>query len=245
MIVIRLSAKSASKNLECEKKIINNPLFQSEVVLLFYVNNPAVILGKHQKHEDEVYSHKPHPGIFHRLSGGGAVVHDTGVLNYSLILPIEKHLHLFDIENSYKVILGAVIEQFKKQEFYKKKIFLYRMGISDLCIRSHGSYRKISGNSQARKNGRLLHHGTFIFRLPPVHFFYYLKQPKVRPDYRKNMGHRDFLIQHTPLKNPEVIRKIITHGLHSVVNEAPIRDLSGIFHDCEFNSTVHGSAFLG
>lgn len=240
MIIIRSSLRSAYHNLKCENEIIQNPDFKSEPVLLFYRNDPALILGKYQLKNEEIFEHKNPPRVYHRLSGGGSVVHTRGILNYSLILPLDLYPSFFDIEKSYEKILGKFIEKFQTMNRFKRKVKLYRQGISDLCLLHKDQYRKISGNSQARKNGRLLHHGTFIFDLPPLSFFYLLKQPIRQPKYRMNKNHKNFMVPFSPIKNHEIIRKIITQSISEMLN-SEIRDLSRIFHYCKFHSTVHRS----
>ena len=61
-----------------------------EPVLFFYINAPSIIIGRHQNTYDEInseYVQSNHIQVVRRCSGGGAVYHDLGNLNYSLITP--------------------------------------------------------------------------------------------------------------------------------------------------------------
>ncbi|MBO4512184.1 MAG: lipoate--protein ligase family protein, partial [Victivallales bacterium] len=61
-----------------------------EPVLLFYVNEPTVVLGRSQNpwmEADVPWCEKNGIHILRRFSGGGAVVHDAGNLNYSFFVP--------------------------------------------------------------------------------------------------------------------------------------------------------------
>jgi lipoate-protein ligase A len=91
--------------------------------------------------------------VLRRASGGGAVYHDYGNLNYSLI--IHKSSLKFNIDNieaSYNVFCGAVIEGLKLLG-----IDAYNRG-GDIII--HG--KKVSGSAQHRLYDVVLHHGTLM-----------------------------------------------------------------------------------
>src|SRR5690625_1429930 len=60
----------------------------SYTYLLFYVNEPSIIIGKNQNTIEEInkqYVEKNNLHVVRRLSGGGAVYHDLGNLNFSFI----------------------------------------------------------------------------------------------------------------------------------------------------------------
>lgn len=59
-----------------------------ESYLLFYINEPSIIIGKHQNTVEEIhvdYVRDQGIHVVRRLSGGGAVYHDLGNLNFSFI----------------------------------------------------------------------------------------------------------------------------------------------------------------
>ncbi len=62
----------------------------NDAILLFYVNPPSVIIGRNQNYWREVAPSCTIP-VFRRASGGGAVYHDLGNLNWSMIVPRELH----------------------------------------------------------------------------------------------------------------------------------------------------------
>ena len=60
----------------------------NETYLLFYINEPSIIIGKNQNTIEEInteYVEKNGIHVVRRLSGGGAVYHDLGNLNFSFI----------------------------------------------------------------------------------------------------------------------------------------------------------------
>lgn len=59
-----------------------------EDLLLFYINSPSIIIGRHQNTLEEInasYIKRYEIQVVRRLSGGGAVYHDLGNLNFSFI----------------------------------------------------------------------------------------------------------------------------------------------------------------
>ena len=153
--------------------------------------------------------------MLRRISGGGSVVHIPGNINYSLILSLEEFPHFFPIHESYRLILNAICSSFSQ-----KDIVLHHVGLSDISVMQKGVYKKISGNSQARKRGFLMHHGTFLYNLKEKRKVnYYLQMPSKQPKYRKNRSHEDFMVNTSlGLSKNEIIHLII-HACKSLFPE--------------------------
>lgn len=121
---------------------------------LFYIwrNKPSIIIGRNQNPFREVnmkYANYRKLEIIRRVSGGGAVYHDLGNINFTFI----THNPKTDLSNY--------------QKFTQKIInVLERMGLQPKFVpQSHiyiGDY-KISGNAQSFHRGRVIHHGTLLF----------------------------------------------------------------------------------
>ena len=76
----------AVKNAALEEQLYRN----GDISLLFYRNAPSVIIGRNQNPFKEVcipWCAKHNIPIIRRISGGGAVYHDSGNLNYAFIVP--------------------------------------------------------------------------------------------------------------------------------------------------------------
>lgn len=118
-------------------------------------NDRCVVLGRFLKPADEVYLRKAEEmgvPVLKRASGGGAVYHDLGNLNYSLYLDMEDP-RLRDIGGSLRALSYPVTS------------LLDRLGVTWEWVAPNNVYvkgRKISGSAQARRRGRLLHHGTLL-----------------------------------------------------------------------------------
>src|SRR5699024_11599143 len=74
-------------NLAIEEYVLNN-FGEKDTYLLFYINEPSIIIGKNQNTIEEIntdYVEKQGIKVVRRLSGGGEVYHDEGNLNFSFI----------------------------------------------------------------------------------------------------------------------------------------------------------------
>ncbi len=122
-----------------------------EDVFILWQNEPTVVIGKNQNVNaeldfDYVREHGIH--IARRITGGGAVYHDLGNLNYSFISSTEKEG--IDFACFTKPIIDALTSLGVKAEL---------TGRNDIEVEG----KKISGNAQYTKSGRTLHHGTLLF----------------------------------------------------------------------------------
>ena len=120
--------------------------------LIFYVNEPSVIVGRNQNILEEIdYRYVGDNGIriVRRISGGGAVYHDYGNLNFSIIKKF-NHLSLLNINKDLAPLITA----------------LKKLGVNAKLNDRNGieiNGRKISGNAQFSNTRRILVHGTLLF----------------------------------------------------------------------------------
>lgn len=139
--------------------------------LRFYAwDRPAVALGFFQKASKELdldACKKDGIEIFRRLTGGGAVYKSPQFeINYSFIIREDEPDVPSDIEESFKVVCGAVMEGLKRLGFDTEF-----KPINDIML--HG--KKISGNAQTRQDNVLLLHGTVLLEPEVEKMFTYLK----------------------------------------------------------------------
>ena len=121
-------------------------------VLTLWRNGPSAIIGKNQNAMEEIdldFVRAHQITVVRRLTGGGAVFHDLGNVNYTLVQPCGTG----DF-NNYAKFTKPIVE-FLATLGVKAE----RSGRNDLLVDG----RKFSGNAQAVRDGRILHHGTLLF----------------------------------------------------------------------------------
>lgn len=133
----------------CQSDSSDSELRRYSAILFLWQNNDTVVIGRNQNAWSECRCSKLEMDggyLARRSTGGGAVYHDLGNLNFSIILPQSK----LDLDESFKVILNAVLDLGIKAE---------RSGRNDILIDG----KKFSGNAFRFSQGVGLHHGTLMF----------------------------------------------------------------------------------
>lgn len=149
MRIIRSRQSDAAWNLAAEEYLFSKA---GLACLFLYVNAPSVVIGCNQilqSEVDEAFCRKMNIAVVRRMSGGGAVYHDRGNLNFSFIQDREEGQALMD--GSFLQVVVSVL----------KTIGLnVSMGArKDLWIGGH----KISGTASHIAKERSLHHGTLLY----------------------------------------------------------------------------------
>lgn len=124
-----------------------------EPILLFYINEPSIIIGRNQNTIEEInreYVEEHGIHVVRRLSGGGAVYHDFGNLNFSFIMPDDG-----DSFRDFAKVTKPIIQA------------LHGLGISGAELKGRNDLvidgLKFSGNAMYATNGRMFAHGTIMF----------------------------------------------------------------------------------
>lgn len=120
--------------------------------VFFYIHKPSIIIGKFQNTIEEInkeFVEEHDILVARRLSGGGAVYHDSGNLNFSFVHKADKN----DIHNFAKFTEPIILA------LKDLGVNAVLSGRNDILIED----KKISGNAQCYKNGRILHHGTLLY----------------------------------------------------------------------------------
>lgn len=115
-------------------------------VLFLYVNDPCVVIGKNQNPWRECrlsLMEKESVPLARRISGGGAVYHDTGNLNVSVMVPRTEY-----VEQKQYDLIFQVLKAFG--------IHASKPGKSSLTVDG----LKFSGQAFCHRRDRTLHHGT-------------------------------------------------------------------------------------
>ena len=178
--LLKLETADAFTNMAVDEAIMKARI-ENRVpnTLRFYQWSPsAVSIGRFQKLADQIHvdNCKQHGvDIVRRISGGGAVYHDSeGEVTYSIIAKLsDLGCKDLDMAGAYPKICSGLNEAITilgtKAE--------YRPPDPKRCPNLAVSGKKISGNAQTSKKGVLLQHGTFMMDIDHKKMFTFLKVP--------------------------------------------------------------------
>ncbi|MDD3269300.1 MAG: lipoate--protein ligase [Syntrophomonadaceae bacterium] len=137
-------------NLALEEYAVKN-LPDSENYFILWQNRPAVIIGRNQNTLEEInhdYIKEMEITVARRMSGGGAVYHDYGNLNFTFVVAENN-----DFANFAKFTRPVI------NALGRLGIAAENNGRNDITIAG----KKFSGNAQFKHKNRLMHHGTILF----------------------------------------------------------------------------------
>jgi lipoate-protein ligase A len=198
-------------NLALEEYIVRHFSAENDY-LLFYINEPSIIIGKNQITIEEVnqdYIDDNDIHVVRRVSGGGAVYHDFGNLNFSFITNHDvKKLH------NFKKFTEPVI-----QVLNDLGISAELKGRNDILV----GEKKISGTAQFSTGKRMISHGTLLLNTDLSEV---AKALNVKPSKLESKGHKSVRsrVENISefLENPltiEEFRSLVLKGLYAE-NEA-------------------------
>ena len=122
--------------------------------IMLWRNRPAVILGRNQnacREFDAAYARENGIAVVRRMTGGGAVYHDLGNLNYSVFsFEDDADGRFSDFATFAEPVLAALRSLGIDAGF---------SGRNDILVGG----RKVSGSAKRVHDGRILFHGTLLF----------------------------------------------------------------------------------
>jgi len=188
----------------------------NEPILLFYINKSSIIIGKNQNTIEEIntnYVENNNIKVVRRLSGGGAVYHDEGNLNFSFITNNDgKSFSNFKkfLEPIIKALADLGIEAEVK-------------GRNDILI----GEKKISGNAQFATLGKIFTHGTLLFNsnIDEVVNALNVRKDKIESKGMKSVRSRVANISEF-LKSNMSIEEFREHLLLSIFQVSNIKDIN-------------------
>ena len=147
-------------NLAAEEYLITHA---ADDIIMLWRNEPAVIVGKNQNAYAEInldFTEKNGVKVVRRLTGGGAVFHDLGNVNFTFISQAGGALSEgireggLDFAHFTRPIIDAMCTL---------DIAAKLSGRNDIIVDTPDGERKVSGNAQCVLNGVTMHHGTLLY----------------------------------------------------------------------------------
>ena len=151
MLYLESRETNPAFNLALEQYAFDTLSLENDIFMLWQ-NHDAVIVGLHQNTMQEInvgFIDSNKLPVIRRLSGGGAVFHDNGNLNFTFITR-EEDTSEISFTNSCKPMADALARMGVPVEF---------RGRNDMTV----DEKKFSGNARYFRDGRLMHHGTLLF----------------------------------------------------------------------------------
>ena len=149
MLILRSKTSNPAFNLATEEFLLKN---KSEDCFYLYINDPSIIVGKFQNSLAEInveYVKENNIMVIRRMSGGGAVFHDPGNLNFTFIMTDQQ-----DKTVDFRKYTQPILDVLRSLDVDAKF-----EGRNDMTIKG----KKFSGNAKLYFNDKVLQHGTLLF----------------------------------------------------------------------------------
>lgn len=191
----------------------------SELIVYLWQNEHTIVIGRNQNvwQECKVSEFTKDGGrIVRRLSGGGAVYHDLGNLNFTFCVKKAD----YDVDKQLEVILTAV---------QLLGINARKTGRNDITIEG----RKFSGNAFYRTGQYCYHHGTLLLDADTEKMVQYLNVDTAK---LQSKGVSSVKARVTNLKNycADINRRLITEKIKTALKNVYECDI-GIIKDTDLN----------
>nr|CAD2158787.1 unnamed protein product [Meloidogyne enterolobii] len=168
--------KSASnciyKNLALEEWIFRNKNFSNEDILFIWRNSPSVVIGRYQNPWIEAnvkFCKENNIKLVRRYSGGGAVYHDEGNFNISILTSQDRHNRKENLQKLAKQLnmdFNQYFEPFNKICVNSRDDLIFELNNS-----------KMSGTAARISQGKAYHHFTFLVNPNMENLHFSLQSP--------------------------------------------------------------------
>lgn len=191
-------------NLAVEKQLLER-VSPGECILYLWQNQNTVVIGKNQNAWAECRTSllgAEGGHLARRLSGGGAVFHDLGNLNFTFLVRDED----YDVDRQLSVIQEAVRLAGVQTE---------RSGRNDILAEG----RKFSGNAFYHQGGHAYHHGTLMVDVDKDKLQRYLSPSKAKLEAKGVASVRSRVVnlkELSPALTVEKLKEYMVRGFETV-----------------------------
>ncbi|SHK46555.1 lipoate-protein ligase A [Hathewaya proteolytica DSM 3090] len=222
------------ENMALEKYLMDN-VAENQCILYLWQNKRTVVIGKNQNAwgECKVSAIENDNGyLARRLSGGGAVFHDLGNLNFTFLVSVEN----YDVRKQSEVIMNAV------RSF---GIDVKISGRNDLTV----DEKKFSGNAFYQSKGKAYHHGTILIDVDMANMSKYLNVSKDKLQSKGVKSVKSRVVNLHDLNSDVTVEEMVnrlvvafeeTYGFHSdeikidTLNQEELKDITKQFEEWEW-----------
>lgn len=203
MKYIRLQTTNPYLNLAIEEYLFNTA---DDSVFMLWQNEPTVVIGKSQNAYAEVelsYAKENGIHVCRRITGGGAVYHDFGNVNYTFIAP-RSDAEVLDYAYFTKPIINALAKFGLRAEL---------SGRNDILCEG----KKFSGNAQHASSEKILHHGTLLFNTDTGVLSSVLRTDKEKLEFNAVKSHKSRVVNLKTLLGGDMTAKDFMDALESEI----------------------------
>lgn len=201
LLIYKSSGYNPYQNI-AEEKFLTDSCPSDTVILYLWQNDNTIVIGQNQNPYTECSPDGGELFIARRLSGGGAVYHDRGNLNFSFIRKAED----MDISQNMQIIKRACAMAGIETEL---------SGRNDLLCRG----KKFSGNAFYNTKGNAYHHGTIMISCDTERMSALLTPPKAKLEAKgvKSVRSRvTNLSEHSLNLTPELMSEYMTRAAEEI-----------------------------
>lgn len=152
MFLIVNNAEDPAWNLALEERLFDMAGESGRSFVMFWRNSPSVIIGRFQNTFEEINEAAVASAgvkVIRRPTGGGAVYHDLGNLNYSLVVANDN-----PAEFDFRALADPVLKTLRRLGVPAEL-----SGRNDLTVNG----QKFSGTARRAAPGRVMYHGTLLY----------------------------------------------------------------------------------
>lgn len=224
MIIINSPSNNAYFNIALEEYLIYK--FPTESIFLLYVNAPSIIVGKFQNTLAEInldFVKENKIKVVRRMSGGGAVYHDLGNLNFSFHTLLGEN-DFMDFSKFTKPVIDVLNKMYVPAKLE---------GRNDLLVDG----KKFSGNAKLARNGKMIQHGTILFdsdmsvlgdalKINPLKY----KDKAVQSNRARVINLKEFVSNDISLENLKqaLIDEMLENDVSSLIYDLSIDDVDAV-----------------
>lgn len=224
MMIINSPSNDAYFNIALEEFLLYK--YPTQSIFLLYVNAPSIIIGKFQNTLAEInldFVTEKNIKIVRRMSGGGAVYHDLGNLNFSFHTLLGEN-DFMDFSKFTEPVVSVL---------NRLNVPAKLEGRNDLLVDG----KKFSGNAKLARNGKMIQHGTILFdsdmsvlgdalKINPLKY----KYKAVKSNRARVINLKEFLAVDVTLAHlrDALINEILLNDPQASVYELGAEDFAGV-----------------